>query len=109
MTNGTVIFTVANGTATFTVLLVPSIVALLATAAIAYFLGPRLKRPLSAVLIAGFAVPTAIMMVALYVVATDGPDGPPPGMVLLGAMFVGGVLTPITLLVSGLAVRHARR
>lgn len=92
-----------------TVLAIMGVVALLATAAIAYFLGRRFKQKSSAVLIAGIAVPITILMAAVYFVATDEVDGPPPGNVLLGSLLVAAILTPITLLTSGIAVRRARR
>ena len=92
-----------------TILVIMGIVALLATAAIAYFLGQRFKRKSLAVLIAGFAVPITILTAAFYFVATDEVDGPPPGNVLSGSLLLAAILTPITLLTSSLAVRHARR
>jgi len=93
----------------FTILPVSAIVALLVTAAIAYFLGRRFKQQVPAILIAGLTLPVAIMLAAFYAVSTDEPDGPPPGMILLAALSVVAVVTPITLVVSGLAVRLARR
>jgi len=98
-----------NAAVMFTILPVSAVVALLVTVAIAYFLGRRLKQQLLAILIAGFALPVAMMLSALYAVSTDQPDGPPPGMMLLGALSVVAVVTPITLILSGLAVRRARR
>ncbi|MES2288671.1 MAG: hypothetical protein V4530_02955 [Pseudomonadota bacterium] len=94
---------------TFTILPLSALVALLATAAIAYFLGRRLKDRVPAILIAGLALPVTIMIAAYYGVTTDDPEGPPPGMVLMGALSVAAIAAPITLIVSGLAVRYARR
>lgn len=94
---------------TFTILPVSAVVALLVTAAIAYFLGQWLKdRKILAVLIAGLTLPIIIMLAAFYGVATEEPDGPPPGMVLMGALAVAAITSPITLIVSGLAVRFGR-
>lgn len=92
-----------------TILLISVILALLATAATAYFLGRRLKNRLPAMLIAGFALPIIIMIAAYYAVSTGEPDGPAPGMVLFGALAVASIVAPITLLVSGFAVQVARR
>lgn len=83
--------------------------ALLATAAIAKFLARRFERKSSAILIAGIAVPITILTTAIYFVATDEVDGPPPGNVLLGCLIAAAIVTPITFLSSGLAVRNTRR
>lgn len=99
----------SDTTLTFTLLPVSALVALLATAAVAYFLGRRLKERLPAILTAGFCVPMIIMVAAWYGVATDEPDGPPPGIILMGALAVAVIVTPFTLIVSGLAVRFAHR
>ena len=99
-----------NGvTMTLTVLPVSALLAFALTAAAAYFLGRRLKRRVPAILVAGLALPLTIIFAALYAVSTDEPDGPPPGMVLLGALSVAALTTPVTLILSGIAVRFARR
>jgi len=100
---------VSNAAVTFTILPLSAALALLATAAFAYFLGRRLKARIFPVVIAGLALPLLIMIAAYYGVATDDPDGPPPGMVLMGALVVAAITTPVTLTVGGLAVRFARR
>lgn len=93
---------------TFTILPLATMVALLVTAAIAYVLGRRLERD-TAVIIAGFSLPIIIMIAAYYGVTTDEPDGPPPGIILLGALAVAAVTAPVTLIVSWFVVRHVRR
>jgi len=71
--------------------------------------GATAKARIFPVVIAGLALPLLIMIAAYYGVATDDPDGPPPGMVLMGALVIAAITTPVTLIVSGLAVRFARR
>ena len=93
----------------FTILPLSAALALLATAVFAYFLGRRLKARIFPVVIAGLALPLLIMVAAYYGVATDDPDGPPPGGVLVGALLVAAITTPVTSIVTGLAVRFARR
>lgn len=93
----------------FKITLVSAVIALLVTAAIAFFLARRLKGKLPAVLIAGFAIPIVIMVGAFYGVVTDDPDGLPPGMVLKGALAVAAIVAPFTLIVSAFAARFARR
>lgn len=99
----------SDATISFTFLPVSTLVALLATAAFAYILGRRLKDARAAVVIAGLALPVAVMIAAFYGVSTDDVDGPPPGMILLGALAIAAIATPVTLIVSGLVVRYARQ
>lgn len=82
--------------------------ALLATAAIAFFLSGRFEEPSPAILIAGLALPAMMLLAALHgIVKTDG-HGPSPGQVLLAALPVIGITAAITLSVSGTVVSLVR-
>jgi hypothetical protein len=94
--------------ATFTILPVLCAVALLLTAALAYYLGGRLQT-WRAILTAALALPLAIASTGIYLVATTQPGDAPPGMILIGVLIVAGAVTPLTLFVSALAVHWARR
>lgn len=80
------------------------------TVAIAYVLSRRFGHKSSVILTSGFAAPVAIVVAAIFFITMmDEPDGPPPGMVLLGNLTISAILAPITSLVSWLTVRIARR
>ena len=98
-----------GATFTFTFLPVSAVLALMATAALAYLLGRRLAGRLPATLVAGLSLPALISILGLYYASTEGVDGPPPGMILLGSLAVAAIATPVSLIVSGLAVRFAHR
>ena len=80
-----------------------------ATAILAHLLGRRVEHQATAIAIGGSAVPLFILAASIFFVFTDGPDGPPPGMVLMGNLVLAAVLAPITLLESAFFVRRARR
>ena len=82
-------------------------VSLLITAGLAYFLARRLDE-WPAVLIAGLALPIASLVLGAYQTATV-PDDIPRGLLLIGVLGAAAVATPITLIVSYLTVRYARR
>lgn len=92
-----------------TILTILGVLTLLATAVIATFLGRRCERDSSSIFIAGIAVPIMIITTELYVVATYEVDGPPPDNVLIGSMLAAAIMTPITVLTSGLTVQITRR
>jgi len=83
-----------NAAVMFTILPVSAVVALLVTVAIAYFLGRRLKQQLLAILIAGFALPVAMMLAALYAVSTDQPDWASTGHGAVGGPVCRGGCNP---------------
>ena len=84
---------------------VPCAVALLITAAVAYLLARRFEK-WPAVLLAGLAIPAALVGIGLYHAATS-PDGP-RAMLLIGTLCVAAAAAPFTLIVSRLAVGFAR-
>lgn len=92
----------------FTFLPVSGAVALILTAALAYFLGRRFTDRRPAILIAGLALPVLIAVLGLYNAVSKGADGPPPGIILLASIAVAAITAPVSLTVSGLAVRFAR-
>jgi hypothetical protein len=49
------------------------------------------------------------VLTALVFITTDDPDGPPPGMVLIGYIGLAAILAPITFFVSWLTVRFVGR
>lgn len=79
------------------------------TATIAYILKRRVGRRMWIIPTSGLVGPVLVMIAAIVFVATDDPDGPPPGMVLLGTLQVAAILTPLTLLASWLVVRLSRQ
>jgi hypothetical protein len=85
---------------------VSAVVALLVTVAIAYLLGSRLEK-WPAVLIAGLALPMAVLILGGYHAAT-APDDFPRGMILIATLGVAAATSPITLIVSYLAAGFAR-
>ena len=92
---------------TFQILAVPTVVALIVTALLAYLLGRRLElRP--AVFIGGLALPVAIMGMGIYHAATAGFDDAPGGLILVSALSLAAAASPVTLIVSRLAVGYAR-
>lgn len=93
---------------TFTIQPLACVVAILVTAAIAFFLSRRFDQPLPAILIAGLAAPTLVLLAALYAIVKADSDGPSPGEVLLAVLPVIGVTAVITLAVSGAVVSFAR-
>jgi hypothetical protein len=92
---------------TFQFLAVPTAVALIITALIAYFLGRRLEL-WPAVLIAGLALPVAMLGKGIYHAATAGSDDAPGGLILIAALGLAAAASPVTLIVSRLAVGYAR-
>jgi len=86
---------------------VSTVIALLITAALAYFLGRWLKRKRSAVLIAGFVVPAFIIATGSHV--TMGSAVVPPGILLMSILLAIAIVTPFTLVVSALTVRLTRQ
>jgi hypothetical protein len=57
----------------------------------------------------GLAGPILVVLTALVFITTDDPDGPPPGMVLIGYIGLAAILAPITFFVSWLTVRFVGR
>lgn len=91
----------------FTIKPLACALALLATAAIAFFLAGRFERQLPAILIAGLTVPLMMLLAMLYAMLTDD-EWPMPGAVLFRVLALIGVTAVVTLAISGLMVRLAR-
>ena len=85
------------------------VIALIVTVGIAFLLHRRFEMTLGAVFFAGFAVPVGWIVATFYFVTTDGPDGPPPGAIIMGNLSAAAILLPLTLLVGALTVRFSRR
>lgn len=81
--------------------------ALLITAGLAYLLGRRLEQ-WPAVLIAGLAIPAAIIVIGAYHAAT-APDDIPRRLLLIVGLCGAAAASPVTLGVSYLAAGFARR
>jgi hypothetical protein len=93
---------------TFQILPVPTAIALIVTALLAYALGRRLEL-WPAVLIAGSAVPVAVVGIGIYHAAAAGPDDAPRAWILIVTAGVAAATSAVTLIVSRLAVGFARR
>lgn len=91
---------------TFQFLPVPAAAALIVTALIAYLLGRRLE-PWPAVIIAGLAVPIALLGMGIYHAATT-PAAAHRRFLLIAGLGVAATVSPVTLIVSRLAVGYAR-
>jgi ABC-type spermidine/putrescine transport system permease subunit II len=90
---------------TFEFLPVQSAIALLATFIVAYVLAHHLGKR-EAVLLAGLAVPAAVIGIGLYHVAT-APEVP-RGMIVLVTLCVAAAASPFTLMTSRVAVGLVR-
>lgn len=97
-------------TTTLLMIIAGALIALGGTGGLAIWLRPRVKRT-ARVFAAGLAAPLLACVLAVVGMFDAGSyvDGPPPGAVLLGGLAFAAALAPITLLVSGLAIRWSDR